>query len=34
MEVHFKALGKDLWRIVMEGYVISDPKKKTYDDDK
>jgi hypothetical protein len=22
MEVHFKALGRELWRIVMEGYVI------------
>jgi hypothetical protein len=30
-----QGLGKrDLWRIVMEGYVILDPKKKTDDDDK
>jgi hypothetical protein len=29
MEVHFKALGRDLWRIVMEGYVILDHKNKT-----
>jgi hypothetical protein len=34
MEVHFKVLGRDLWRIVMEGYVILDPKKKTEDEDK
>jgi hypothetical protein len=34
MEVHFKALGRDLWRIIMEGYAILDPKKKTDDDDK
>jgi hypothetical protein len=34
MEVHFKALGRYLWRIVIEGYVILDPKKKTEDDDK
>jgi hypothetical protein len=34
MEVHFKALGRDLWRIVMEGYVILDPKNKSNDDDK
>jgi hypothetical protein len=34
MEVHFKALGRDLSRIVMEGYVILDPKKKMDDDDK
>jgi hypothetical protein len=32
MEVHFKALGRDLWRIVMEGYVILDPKNKSNDD--
>jgi hypothetical protein len=31
---HFKALGRDLWRIIMEGYVVLDPKKKTEDDDK
>jgi hypothetical protein len=24
MEIHFKALGRNLWRIVMEGYVILD----------
>jgi hypothetical protein len=34
VEVHFKALGRDLWRIVMEGYVILDPKNKSNDDDK
>jgi hypothetical protein len=34
MKVHFKALGRDLWRIVMEGYVILDPKNKMNDDDK
>jgi hypothetical protein len=34
MEVHFKALGRDLWKIVIEGYVIFDPKKKMEDDDK
>jgi hypothetical protein len=34
MEVHFKALGRELWRIVMEGYVILDPKNKTDQDDK
>jgi hypothetical protein len=34
MELHFKALGRDLWRIVMEGYVILDPKNKLSDDDK
>jgi hypothetical protein len=34
MEIHFKALGRNLWRIVMEIYVILDPKKKTEDDDK
>jgi hypothetical protein len=34
MEIHFKALGRNLWRILMEGYVISDPKNKSSDDDK
>jgi hypothetical protein len=34
MEIHFKALGRHLWRIVMEGYVILDHKNKTDDDDK
>jgi hypothetical protein len=34
MEVHFKALGRELWRIVMEGYVILDPKNKSDQDDK
>jgi hypothetical protein len=34
MDIHFKALGRNLWRIVMEGYVILDPKNKTEDDDK
>jgi hypothetical protein len=34
MKVHFKALGRDLWRIAMEWYVILDPKKKMEDDDK
>jgi hypothetical protein len=34
MEVHFKALGRELWRIVMEGYVILDPKNKSNQDDK
>jgi hypothetical protein len=34
MEIHFKALGRNLWRIVMEGYVILDPKNMTEDDDK
>jgi flagellar biosynthesis regulator FlbT len=34
MEVHFKALGRELWRIVMEGYVILDPKNKTDQDEK
>jgi hypothetical protein len=29
MEVHFEALGRELWRIVMEGYVILDPKNKS-----
>jgi hypothetical protein len=33
MEVHFKALGRELWRIVMEGYVILDPQNKSDDDD-
>jgi hypothetical protein len=32
MEVHFKALGKELWITVMEGYVILDPKIKSDDD--
>jgi hypothetical protein len=34
MEIHFKALRRNLWRILMEGYVILDPKNKTNDDDK
>jgi hypothetical protein len=34
MEVHFKALGRELWRIVMEGYVILDPKNKSDQDDR
>jgi hypothetical protein len=34
MEIHFKALGRNLWRIVMEEYVILDLKNKTDDDDK
>jgi hypothetical protein len=34
MEVHFKALGRELWRIVMEVYVILDPKNKSDKDDK
>jgi hypothetical protein len=34
MEVHFKALRRELWRIVMEGYVILDPKNKSDQDDK
>jgi flagellar biosynthesis regulator FlbT len=34
MEVHFKALGRELWRIVMEGYVVLDPKNKTDQDEK
>jgi hypothetical protein len=34
MDIHFKALGRNLWRIVTEGYVILDPKNKTEDDDK
>jgi hypothetical protein len=33
MEVHFKALGKDLWRILMVGYVILYPRNKPSDDD-
>jgi hypothetical protein len=33
MEIHFKALGRNLWRIVMEEYVILDPKIKWTDDD-
>jgi hypothetical protein len=34
MEIHFKALGRNLRRIVMEGYDILDPKNKWSDDDK
>jgi hypothetical protein len=34
MEVHFKALVRELWRIVMEGYVILDPKNRSDQDDK
>jgi hypothetical protein len=34
MEVHFKALGRELWRIVMEVYVILGPKNKSDKDDK
>jgi hypothetical protein len=34
METHFKALASNLWRIVMEGYVILDPNNKSSDDDK
>jgi hypothetical protein len=34
MEIHLKALGINLWRIVMDGYVILDPKNKTSNDDK
>jgi hypothetical protein len=34
MQIHFKALGRNLWRIVIEGYVILYPKNKMEDDDK
>jgi hypothetical protein len=29
MQIQFKALGRNLWRIVMEGYVILDPKNRS-----
>jgi hypothetical protein len=34
MQIQFKALGRNLWRIVMEGYVILDPKNRSTNDDK
>jgi hypothetical protein len=34
MEIYFKALGRNLWRTVMGGYVILDPKNKSDNDDK
>ena len=33
MMVHFKALGRKLWFIVEEGYVILDPKQKMTEDE-
>jgi hypothetical protein len=34
MEIHFQTLGRKLWRILMEGYAILDPKNKMDDDGK